>query len=112
MNPTLDDPFIQIELEKDNTKRFLLMGGFWTLLLFCIVYLLLQIATINISWFRFISVMFGLPIVATVFGAFILRTTNSLKEENFIKLMTLALKINFQGLRILSRKDDEKAKKK
>lgn len=100
----------KLELEKDSNKRFLLIGGFWILLLICVVYLLLQVATSNISWFRFISVMFGIPVVATVFGAFILRTTDSLKEENFLKLMTLVLKINFQGLKVLSNKSEDKAK--
>jgi hypothetical protein len=55
--------------------------------------------------------MFGIPIVATVFGAFILRTTDSLKEENFMKLMTLVLKINFQGLKVLSGKKENGDKK-
>lgn len=101
----------KLELEKDNTKRFLLIGMFWIVLMFCVLYVLMQIATSNISWYRFLGVTFGLPIVATIIGAFILRTTDSLKEENFIKLMTLALKINFQGLKALSGKSDDTQKK-
>ncbi len=96
----------KFEIEKDKTKRFLLVGLFWVIVMFCVTYILISIATSNISWYRFIAIMFGFPLVITIIGAFILRTTDSLKEENFIKLMTLALKINLQGLRTLSSKKD------
>lgn len=110
-NETYKRQSAKLELEKDNTKNFLLKGLFWIVLLFCVLYVLMQIATSNISWYRFLAVMFGLPMVVTIIGAFILRTTDALKEENFLKLMTLALKINFQGLKVLAgKKDDNKGK--
>lgn len=96
----------KFEIEKDKTKKFILVGLFWIVVMFCVAYLLISIATSNISWYRFIAIMFGFPLVITIIGAFILRTTDSLKEENFIKLMSLALKINLQGLRTLSNKKD------
>jgi hypothetical protein len=70
----------------------------------------MQIGTSKMSWYTFLGVIFVLPIIVTVIGAFILRSTNALKEENFIKLMTLALKINFQGLKALTGKGDDAPK--
>ncbi len=96
----------KMELENDNLKRIIVSGGFWFGIFIGLGYFLLQVATSDISWFRFITVMFCLPLFFTVIGAFALKTTNSLKEENFMRLMELTLKMNFMGLKVLSDKDE------
>jgi len=99
------------ELENNNSKRFLLMGTFWLGIFLAIGYFVMHIASSNISWYRFIGVLFFVPLLFTILGAFILRSTNGLKEENFIKLMTLAFKINLQGLKVLGGKKDNEQNK-
>jgi hypothetical protein len=47
-------------------------------------------------------------ITFSVVGAFILRTTNELSEEGFLKLMKLSLKIGLKGLKSLDKKDKVK----
>lgn len=100
----------KIEIENNGIKKFFLMGSFWIGLLFIVYYMVTQLAESNIVWYRFVLVLFAIPVLFTVVGAFALRSTNSLKEENFIKLMNLALKINLQGLKILSSNREEKDK--
>ncbi len=71
-------------------------------------YFLLQLASSDISWYRFLAAMFFLPLFLIIIGVFALKTTNSLKEENFIKLLELTLKMNFKGFITLSDKDETK----
>jgi hypothetical protein len=96
----------KIELENDSLKRILISGGFWFGIFIGLGYFLFQIALSDISWYRFLAVMFFLPLFFIIVGAFALKTTNSLKEENFIRLMELTLKMNFKGLKALSDNDD------
>lgn len=96
----------KLELENNGLKKFLLIGSFWIGLMFAVFYIVMHIAESNILWYRFLAVIFFLPLLVTVIGGFILRSTDGLKEENFIKLMTLALKINLQGLKVLSSKSE------
>jgi len=64
-----------------------------------------QIALSEILWYRFLALLISLPVIFTVVGAFALRATDSLKEENFLKLMELAFKMNLKGLKALNDKD-------
>ncbi|NOQ27043.1 MAG: hypothetical protein GQ564_16905 [Bacteroidales bacterium] len=96
----------KLELENDNLKRIIISGGFWFGIFIGIGYFLLQLASSDISWYRFLSVIFFLPLFFIIVGAFALKTTNSLKEENFIKLMELTLTMSFKGLKALSEKDE------
>lgn len=98
----------KIELENDSLKRIIISGGFWFGIFIGLGYFLLQVASSDISWYRFLAVMFFLPLFFIIIGAFALKTTNSLKEENFIKLMELTLKMSFKGLNALSDKDETK----
>jgi hypothetical protein len=100
----------KLELEKDGFKKFLLTGAFWVVIFFGIVYVVMNMAESNMAWYRLLAAFLVIPIFFTVLGAFILRTTNGLKEENFMKLMTLALKINLQGLKVLGSKKDTEEK--
>lgn len=100
----------KLEIEQSKIKNFLLVGGFYVALAFGVFYILFQFAISEISWYKFVGILFGFPLFFTVIGAFILRTTDSLKEENFIKLITLALKINLSGLKVLTRKKEDKQK--
>jgi hypothetical protein len=99
---------VKIELENDGLKRIIISGGFWFGIFIGLGYFLLQLASSDISWYRFLSVMFFLPLFFIIVGAFALKTTNSLKEENFIRLMELTLKMSFKGLKALSDKDEAK----
>lgn len=98
----------KIELENDSLKRIVISGGFWFGIFIGLGYFLLQLASSDISWYRFLAVIFFLPLFFIIVGAFALKTTNSLKEENFIKLMELTLKMSFKGLNALSDKDETK----
>lgn len=91
----------KLEIEKDKPKRFILTFGFLLSFFLIITYTFFQISISEISWYRFIILIFALPLVI---GAFALRSTESLKEENFLKLMKLAFKINIKGLKIFSEK--------
>ena len=95
----------KIELENDSLKRIIISGGFWFGIFIGLGYFLLQLASSDISWYRFLAVIFFLPLFFIIVGAFTLKTTNSLKEENFIRLMELTLKMSFKGLKALSDKD-------
>lgn len=96
----------KLEIEKDKPKRFILTFGLLFSLFIGLGYFLLQIASAEISWFRFIALLLCLPLFFIVIGAFALRTTESLKEENFMKLMELALMTNLKGLRGLADKKE------
>ena len=96
----------KIELENDSLKRILISGGFWFGIFIGLGYFLFQLALSDISWYRFLAVMFFLPLFFIIVGAFALKTTNSLKEENFMRLMELTLKMNFKGLKALSDNDE------
>jgi len=99
-------------LEKDKLKRLLVTGTFWFGIFIGIGYFIFMIAASNISWLRFLILMLVLPLFFTLVGAFALKTTDGLKEENFMTLVTLVLKLNFKGLKALSSKseDEDKAK--
>ncbi|HRE76952.1 MAG TPA: hypothetical protein PLL09_03915 [Flavobacterium sp.] len=94
----------KLEIEKDKPKRIILTFGFLLCFFLIIAHTIFQIAVSEINWFRFIILIFALPLFFTVIGAFALRSTESLKEENFLKLMKLAFKINVKGLKIFSEK--------
>jgi hypothetical protein len=93
-------------IESDKVKKFLIFGLFWISLFGTVVYAMLTIAKSDISWFRFLAILFAIPSIFTLIGAFVLKTTDGLKEENFVKLIQLVLKINFQGLKVLSGKKE------
>ena len=100
----------KLEIEKSKLKQLVLTGGFWFGIFIGLGYFLLQVATSDISWYRFTIFMFCLPLLFVVIGAFILRTTDGLKEENFVKLMELTLKINLKGLKALTNKGEDLGK--
>ena len=91
------------ELSNDKIKHLFLAGGFWMGIIIGLGYFVLQVSNSQIAWYRFIIVLFVIPIFFTVVGAFILKTTSALKEENFMKLIALSLKINLTGLKTLGR---------
>ena len=62
-----------------------------------------EISTKNIQWYKFILTLFIIPLFFTLLGAFILRTTSTLKEVPFIKLVEMTLKLNFKGLKSLTK---------
>jgi hypothetical protein len=94
----------KLEIEKDKPKHFILTFGFLISLFLILTYVLFQVAKSEIPGYRFLILIFALPLIFTVIGAFALRSTESLKEENFLKLMKLAFKINIKGLKIFSDK--------
>lgn len=98
----------KIELENDSLKRIIISGGFWFGIFIGLGYFLIHLAASDISWYRFLAVIFFLPLFFIIVGAFALKTTNSLKEENFIKLMELTLKMSFKGLNALSDNNEKK----
>lgn len=100
----------KLEIEKNKTKRFILTFGFMLSIFLVLGYFLWQVALSSISWFRFLALLISMPVLFTILGAFALRTTDSLKEENFLKLMELAFKINLQGLKAFSNKKNEQTK--
>lgn len=96
----------KLEIEKDKPKRFILTFGLLISIFLILTYALFQIAKSEIPGYRFLILIFALPIIFTVIGAFALRSTESLKEENFLKLMKLAFKINIKGLKTFSEKTE------
>lgn len=97
----------KLEIEKDKPKRFILTFGFLLSAFIVLGYFLLQVALSEISWYRFIALLLCLPLFFIIIGAFALRSTDSLKEENFMKLIELAIKTNLRGLKALIEKNKE-----
>jgi len=97
----------KLEIEKNKVKQLVVIGGFWFGIFSGLGLFLLQVATSDITWYRFIIFMFCLPLLFIVIGAFILRTTDGFKEENFLKLIELTLKINLKGLKALTNKSGD-----
>ena len=95
----------KLEIEKNKPKQILLTFSFYFSFFLILLYALFQIAISEIVWYRFLVLIIALPVFFTVIGAFALRTTDSLKEENFIELIKLAFKTNISGLKILTRKE-------
>lgn len=93
----------KLALEKNKLKSFLLTGAFWLVAFCCVMYAALQIATAHITIVRFLATLLVAPVLMTILGAFILKSTDMLKEENFMKLITLALRINLKGLKWLNK---------
>ncbi|MCW3110832.1 MAG: hypothetical protein JWQ09_5338 [Segetibacter sp.] len=87
------------ELTKDKLKQLFVVGSFWIGAFSAVGYFLLEVAQENIDWYRFIGILFALPIFFTLLGAFILKMTSSLKEESFLKLILVTLNLNFKGLK-------------
>jgi hypothetical protein len=90
------------ELTNDKIKLLFVVGGFWIGAFLGLGYFLLQVSTKNIDWYKYIGVLFALPIFFTLVGAFILKMTSSLKEESFLQIIRLTLNLNFKGLKFLS----------
>jgi cytidylate kinase len=97
----------KLEIEKNKPKQILLTFGLYFSFFLILLYALFQIAISEIHWFRFLALILALPVFFTVIGAFALRSTDSLKEENFIELMKLAFQTNISGLKILTNKNKE-----
>lgn len=70
-------------------------GGFWIGLLLGISHILMFLATTHIDWYRFITIMAGIPLMFTLLGAFLLKTTSNLHEKSFMELVRLTLIMNF-----------------
>jgi hypothetical protein len=92
---------LSMELKASKTKRFLLFGSFWIGTFFGLFYLLIYSASSNINWGILIAVFSFLPIFFIILGAFILKSMDSLKEENFMKLVRLTLGLHFKVIRSL-----------
>jgi hypothetical protein len=82
----------KLEIEKNKPKQLILTFGFMFSLFIGLGYFLFQVALSEVSWYRFLGLILALPVFFTVIGAFALRATDSLKEENFLKLMELVEK--------------------
>jgi hypothetical protein len=95
------------EIENNKLKQLILTFSFYFSAFIILGYLFYQIALSEISWYRFLILIVALPVFFTIIGAFALRSTDSLKEENFLELMRLAFRTNLSGLKILTSKDTE-----
>lgn len=93
---------LQKELTNDKIKQLLIVGGFWIGTFLGLGYFLLQVSKNSIEWYKYIGILLVLPTFFTLVGAFILKMTSSLKEENFLKIIRLTLKLNFKGLKFLN----------
>lgn len=92
----------KFELEQSKVKLLLLTFSFYLSGFLALGYFLWQIALSEISWFRFGLIVIALPVFFTIVGAFALKTTNNLKEENFMSLIKLAFQMNLKGLNALN----------
>ena len=99
------------ELTNDKIKQLFVVGGFWIGAFLGLGYFLLPVSTKSIDWYKYLGVLFALPIFFTLVGAFILKMTSSLKEESFLQIIRLTLNLNFKGLKFLSssKNNDEPA---
>ena len=97
----------KLEIEENKPKQLLLTFSFYFSFFLILMYALFQIAISEIIWYRFLALIIALPVFFTIIGAFALRSTDSLKEENFLELMKLAFKTNISGLKILTKKGED-----
>ncbi|SHN45524.1 hypothetical protein [Chitinophaga sp. CF418] len=93
------------EMKKNQQVQSLILlvatGGFWVGLLLGISHILMAFATSHMDWYRFIAVMAGMPLMFTLLGAFLLKTTGGLAEKNFMELVKLTLIMNFSVFKLL-----------
>ncbi|MES2107937.1 MAG: hypothetical protein V4577_04285 [Bacteroidota bacterium] len=101
-----EQKLLQKELANNSIKLLLVSGGFWVGSFFAVFYMVFSLATSQVNWYRFIGALFGLPILFTILGAFILRTTAHISEKNFVQLIKLTLNLNFKGLKFLSKPNE------
>jgi cation transport ATPase len=92
---------LEKELHNNTLKLLLIGGGFWLGIFAAIFYMVFSLAESKIHWYRFIGAIVTLPIFFTILGAFILRSTSSINEKNFLALIKLTLNLNFKGLKVL-----------
>ncbi|NVO11838.1 MAG: hypothetical protein HXX16_17905 [Bacteroidales bacterium] len=89
------------EIENDKLKKLFFTGGFYILILLIVFGIIFFVFNSSIPiLYKLLAVLFMIVLFSIV-GAFILRSTDSLSEENFIKLMRLSLKIGAKGLNSL-----------
>ena len=96
------------ELENNKNKILIIRGIFWFGFFILLYFILSDLASNKgIDLVRFLGVLFGLPIIFTIIGAFILRSTDSLSQVNFIQLIKLTLNINLKGISALNPKKNK-----
>ena len=102
------------ELTNNTLKLLIIGGGFWLGVFVAVFYMILSIATASIDLYRFIGSLFVLPVIFTLLGVFVLRTTSQISEKNFVELVKLTLNLNFKGIKFLSKvnsEDDKESEK-
>lgn len=100
---------IEIELSISNNKAFQI----WSTRIFWIVTFLIIISSItviakSISLSTFIVILAFTYIFFVVIGAFILKSTNSLSEERFLKLIAIVCVNQINVLKIFNRNEENK----
>jgi len=96
------------ELENNKNKILAIRSIFWLGVLTIIFFMLRDIASNEkINLIRFFAVLLGLPVIFTIVGAFILRSTDALSQVNFIELLKLTLNINIKGISALNPKKND-----
>lgn len=84
-----------------DTILLIATGGFWVGLLLGIFHILISVAVSNIDWPRFLTVMTIFPIMFTLVGAFLLRSTGQMGEKGFMQLIKVTLVLNFSIFKVL-----------
>jgi len=75
---------------RDNNNPWI--SGSFYLFVFIVVLVALVLATIYVNWIYFPIILISGILIIGVIGAFQLRNDDKLKEDNFLKLMTLTYK--------------------
>lgn len=92
------------DIESNSLKKLYFTGIFWLIVLGVVFYIIFSIFDSSIPFIYQPIAAFLVIILFSVFGAFILRSSDGLSEENFLELMKLSLKLGFQGLKTLETK--------
>lgn len=100
---------IEIELSINNNKAFKLLaaGSFW-ILLFIIVIGSIAVIANNIPLITLAVILIFVCIFIIVIGAFVLKSTDSLSEDGFLKLISIVCENQIKVLKILNRNNKNK----
>lgn len=94
-------------IRENKVFKLWAVGSFWLLCLAVIVALILLVQS-RVSGFAQLALAVGaVEVLLVIVGALILRTMGDLSERNFVELIRLALRYQFNFLKLLRRKDSD-----
>lgn len=81
----------EISIKDNKAVKLWVMGSFWALLFIIILGGISTIAN-DMSLWKFIAFITSVEVLMLIVGGFILKTTDSLSEQAFLKLMSIAFR--------------------